>query len=78
MSPMFRIDPCSPNIPPLPLKLRKPLKPLGFSLSPVGTSLHVFSEGWVGADGWNGEQILDPLQRSISGGFVGGNGRFGG
>ena len=40
--------------------------------------VHVFGEGWVGADGWNGEQILDPLQRGISGGFVGSNGRFGG
>ena len=50
-------------------------QPIG---APIGTALHVFGEGWVGADGWNGEQILDPLQRGISGGFVGSNGRFGG
>ena len=50
------------------------LQPIG---APVGTSLHVFSEGWVGADGWDGKQILDPLQCGISIGFVSGNGRFG-
>ena len=49
-------------------------QPIG---APVGTSLHVFSEGWVGADGWDGKQIFDPLQCGISIGFVRGNGRFG-